>query len=146
MAFFLSSEKRITLNDKIESIAKRKLGNAKKGGWVIDEEDLKREIGATSNDEIKVVHSNGMTFKLRKIIGYSYPEWTPLAFQLLDEDGALVHNFLYMNGGTELENWAFVASGIYGANLWPDAFEFIFREACKDLNLCEEGTNERSHK
>jgi len=132
MAFFLSTKRQITLAGTIETLAKKKLGTSAKGGWVITEEELKQALGAKPSDNIEIHHSNGEIFKLRKVIGYSYPEWTPIAFQMEDGEGNLVLNIMYMNGGTQRSSWNFVNSGIYGANLWPDACKFIFSQACED--------------
>ena len=129
MPFKLTTGENIHLSNLIEKVALQKVSE-KNQGWVIEAEELKSLLGTKA--DILLQLSNGDTFVLNKIIGYSYENWTPVVFILKDNEGNLVTNFLYMKGGTEVKNWNFVNSGIYGPNLWPDARKFILGEVIKN--------------
>jgi hypothetical protein len=125
MPFKDAKNNEVKLNRIIESIVK-----GKKGGWTITEIQLEKNVEIPP---IFVEHSSGYKYRIRKLIGYSYRDWTVVCFQMFNEENKLIHMFTYMEGGFELERWAWKSSGVYGACLYPDAFEYIINQSLKDL-------------
>lgn len=122
-------------------------------GWEIAEEDLIEELGFDAEkfrlviDLKPNVKQNVSLYYLRRILGYSYDTWTPVALQLEtifvdkevenpaefkqkfrepSEDGDIVHEFLYLQGGREEGNWVWGRVGnVNGCLLWPSALRFF---------------------
>ena len=138
MPFKLANGEQIPLNKAIEVLAMEKIRVQRKNtnfnnkgiGWIIDIKEVKEFLNTC--EDIFLEFSNGEKFLLKKIIGFSYENWTPLVFLLEDEEGNLVTNFLYMKGGFDLKDWNWVNSYVYGPNLWPDARKFLLGEVIKN--------------
>ncbi len=128
MAFYDGNGNKITLLDFIVDKMINLAPNG--GGFVIDESSIKQAF----RSGVVVEFSNGDKFPLRKIIGYFHKYdnvmWAPIVLQMIDDNGNLVHNFLYIRYG---KNWQFVNSGVYGPNLWPNAYSFISQIINDDL-------------
>jgi len=119
--------------------------------WQMVEAELLKRLQQAPADEHALlvdlkpsVKDNISLYRVRRLWGYSYPAWTPLAVQIEalyvdkthpDPDkfkrdcplpsapGQLVHEFLYLLGGTEEGRWAWGRVGsVNGCLLWPDAF------------------------
>ena len=125
-------------------------------GWEITDRDLLRELGFTSSNVSLIidlkpnVKNNVSLYYLRKIWGFSYYGWSPVALQLetvyvdkqvdnpkkfknkvaLPKDrGDLVHEFLYLQGGIKEGSWVWGRIGsVNGCLLWPDAFNFFIEK------------------
>ena len=122
-------------------------------GWEITEKDLLRELNFDSENfslviDLKpTVKGNVSLYYLRRIWGYTYLEWIPVALQLEtiytdekvkdadefkkkvvipDHKGDVVHEFLYLQGGLKEGRWVWGRIGsVNGCLLWPDAFNFF---------------------
>lgn len=146
-------------NGPIYSLAKSKCSNIhvneeeEEGiGWEITEKEIIKELGFDAGlhrlviDLKPSVKNNVSLYYLRKIFGYSYYGWTPIALQLetifVDkyvenpeefkqkfqppEEGDIVHEFLYLRGGYKEGNWVWGRAGsVNGCLLWPDALRFF---------------------
>jgi hypothetical protein len=87
-------------------------------------------------------------YRVRRAWGYSYPWWTPFAVQLetlyvdakvaepeafkqtfiTSVPGDLVHEFLYLQGGTTGGSWTWGRVGSVNAPLlWPDALRYFVK-------------------
>lgn len=124
--------------------------------WELGEDQLLEALGHTPAEEHALVvdlkpnvENNISLYRLRRVWGYSYPSWTALALQLetlfVDEEapnpeafkrefkvpdkpGDLVHEFLYLQAGTDGGRWAWGQVGsVNGCLLWPDAFSHFVR-------------------
>jgi hypothetical protein len=125
-------------------------------GWEITEKDLLEELNFNSESFSLVidlkpsVKNNVSLYYLRRIWGYSYSSWTPIALQLetiyVDKEvenseefkkkiviprhkGDIVHEFLYLKGGIKEGSWVWGRTGsVNGCLLWPDAFNFFVKK------------------
>ena len=132
MAFYDGNGRKITL---LGFIVDNMIKMAPSGkGFEINENFIKQSFP----QGIYVTFSYGGKYYLKKIIGYYYKDsdvmWAPIVLQMIDDDGNLVHNFLYIRHGN---GWKFANSGIYGPNLWPDAYSFISQIINNDLKIKE---------
>ena len=140
------------------SFVSRTFKKAKDGHltWEMSEDQILLEIGVRDleNSSLLVdlkptVKNNVSLYRLKKIWGYSTPTWTPLAVQLESifvdkevrnpksykkhfsdpgEEGDLIHEFLYLQGGTREGNWLWGRVGsVNGTLLWEDAFNHFAR-------------------
>jgi hypothetical protein len=97
------------------------------------------------------VERNVSLSQLNKVWGYSQPDWTPIAVQLgalyvgqpddnperfkteFHDPGSkdLIHEFLYLQAGTSVGNWAWGRVGsVNGVLLWPS----VFRKFCEVIS------------
>ena len=125
-------------------------------GWEITENDLLKELNFNFENfslviDLKpTVKNNVSLYYLRRIWGYSYFGWTPIALQLetiyVDKEiknseefkkkviipthkGDIVHEFLYLQGGIKEGSWVWGRIGsVNGCLLWPDAFNFFVKK------------------
>jgi len=123
--------------------------------WDMTESQILSELGVehTENAAIVVdlkpnVKDNVSLFRIRRVWGISHPEWSPIAVQLetlfidwatteadkmkMDfkepENRNLVHEFLYLRGGTSSGGWSWGQVGsVNAALLWPDDFNHFAR-------------------
>ena len=114
--------------------------------WEVDEAEILEQLGYDSRDHLFIIDmkpsvpGNVSLYRLRRIWGFSNPDWTPLALRLdalfVDEKQAhpekfksefllpsrpdAVHEFLYVRGGTRggTWNWGRIGS-VNGVLLWP---------------------------
>jgi hypothetical protein len=124
--------------------------------WQLDESQMLTLLGISSQDhaiivDLKPDDPNAVSlYRLRHVWGRSRRKWTPLAVQLealfVDKpvanihqfkarfemplvQGDLVHEFLYLTGGTEKGSWVWGRNGNVNATLlWPDALSWFFEE------------------
>jgi hypothetical protein len=118
--------------------------------WDITDVDIISELGYQEPqgkviiiDMKPRVKGNVALYRLMRIWGITCRDWTPLALQLktiyddlehpdpdsfkrdfpeMDSKGALVHEFLYLQGGSETGKWTWGSvGGASGALLWPSA-------------------------
>lgn len=122
-------------------------------GWHATEAEILRQIGVVPEQHSIIIdlkpRQKGYVslYRLRDVWGYSYEEWTPLALRLEclfvdvvhddpptfkrefpepDVEGALIGEFLYVQGGTHGGSWNWGMVGrVNGALLWPDAFAYL---------------------
>ncbi|MCD6385141.1 hypothetical protein J7M23_05120 [Candidatus Sumerlaeota bacterium] len=157
--YLIIKEKEVSLAGKrgpIYSLAMKKIKSYKGSnavGWEITEEELIEALGYNRNThkliiDLKPDDENKVSlFYLKRIFGYSYDKWTPIAlqleriysdkpvkdvkefknkFQIPPVDEKLIHEFLYLQGGFEKGNWVWGrVGGVNGCLLWPDAFKFF---------------------
>ena len=123
--------------------------------WHLSEAALLQQLDANDVDgnalliDLKPnVHGNVSLYRLCDVWGFSYETWTPLALRLrplfIDRDAAdpprfkakfsnppqhpSVHEFLYLQGGTNKGTWTWGRVGsVNGALLWPDALRYFLR-------------------
>lgn len=159
----LKKEKKVSLAGygAIYSLAKSKYSNVhvkeEEGiGWEITEKEIIKELGFDPElyrliiDLKPSVKGNISFYYLRRIFGYSYYGWTPIAlqletifvdeypenpekfkqeFQVPSEKGDIVHEFLYLQGGFKEGNWVWGRVGsINGCLLWSDALRFFMEK------------------
>lgn len=136
---------------------------AKHFPWQIDEAGILAEISGPPSPDPRLIvdlkpsaKRNVSLYIIRRIWGYSYEEWTPIAVQLegvfvdvevenpeqfkqrfvlepeMQHD--IVHEFLYLQGGTAKGSWNWGMVGrVNGALLWPDAMRFFLGELSRYL-------------
>lgn len=128
------------------------------GGWHMNERDLLIRVGGAPESHAVVVdlkpHAHDIVnlYIMRGIVGYSYPEWTPLCFlfeRLFDDQpesdperfkqrftreegfrGTRAVSFVYLRRGTQggkAWNWGRIGR-VNGAILFPDAWRYIDQE------------------
>lgn len=122
--------------------------------WELSAAELLRGLGYQDERAWFVVdmkpnaQRNVSLYRLTHIWGHSYDTWTPVAVQLrtifvdlthddpegfkrqfkIPQKSEIVHEFLYLQGGTERDHWAWGRVGsVNGALLWPDAFTHFVR-------------------
>ena len=122
--------------------------------WELSAAELLRALGHDGErtwfvvDMKPNVRRNVSLYRLTHIWGHSYADWTPVAFQLrtifvdlrhddpegfkqrfrIPGKGDIVHEFLYLQGGSQRSNWAWGRVGsVNGALLWPDAFNHFVK-------------------
>jgi len=117
--------------------------------WEIQETEIIHELGFSPVEEFAIVVDlfpretrYVSLFQIRRVWGISHKDWTPLAIQLrtlvddeaanpavfkqrfsAPENGKLVHEFLYLRGGTQWGGWGWgMVGSVNGTLLWPNDF------------------------
>jgi hypothetical protein len=118
--------------------------------WEMEESKIVQALGCDQADKMTIiidmkpnVKGNVSLYRLKRVWGYSQRDWTPIAVQLMplhvdkivaDPEqfkagfngpckNELVHEFLYLQGGTQEGTWAWGRVGsVNGALLWPKVF------------------------
>ena len=109
------------------------------GVWEVPAELLLEKLGYPLTDKLILVQREGkpaeIRFEVKKFIGYTYKWeenrwWAPLAVQGIDEEGNLVHCFVYI-----VDDYPsyFANSQSYGPNIWPEALISICQRAISDV-------------
>jgi hypothetical protein len=125
------------------------------GGWHLPETTLLERLGVQRPGAHALIidvapdrRNEALLCRIRDVWGYTYPSWTPILLRLEEvyndkhenpsqmkprftvsgDPGDLVHEFLYLKGGTtpQPREWTWGRTGqVNAALLWPDALEFF---------------------
>lgn len=129
--------------------------------WSITERELLQAVNPRQNDLAVVfdlkpkVAENVSLYRLVKMWGHSYSDWTPMAlcierlfmdhivqdpasfkerFAVRPQERLLIGEFLYTKGGTKSGTWNWGMVGrVNGALLWGDAYMFLTKSLRKAL-------------
>ena len=108
------------------------------GTWEIRASEIIKILGGGSDSKLILIQREGkpnqVEFEVIKFIGYTHRGnndwWAPLVIQGLDEEGQLVHCFVYIVSEAPHQ---FAESHIYGPNIWPKALVAICERALADV-------------
>jgi len=121
--------------------------------WQANETDLLNLLGFAPSEHALIVDLKPSVakevslYRILRVWGRSEADWTPLAlqlqalyvdhpvtnvftfkanFQLPSTTALLIHEFLYLRGGTETGDWVWGRNGSVNATLlWPEAFAWF---------------------
>lgn len=131
--------------------------------WHLTEKQMLTLLQTDKPDEQALIvelkpkaEGNVSLYRITDAWGHTKPHWTPLAlrlqtlfvdrqesdpdafqeqFELPEDDGDLVHEFLYLTAGTESDSWNWGRTGsVNAALLWPNTFRYFVKAMTKDLD------------
>lgn len=134
--------------------------------WHLTGSDILEYHGVEKPDQHQLIvelkpnaENNVSLYQITDVWGHTKSSWTPLAlrlktifvdrhepdpksfqeqFRIPDDEGELVHEFLYLTGGADSESWGWGRSGTVNAVLlWPETFQYFIGEMTKDLDRVE---------
>ena len=137
MAFYIETNKERERVSNVVSKLSEKIYKIN-GVWEIRAADIVKALEKPEDSRLILIQREGkpnqVEFEVVKFIGYTHQEgndwWSPLVIQGLDEEGQLVHCFVYI---VSEASHTFADSHIYGPNIWPQALIAICERALADV-------------